>query len=654
MKLFSLFLLLVASSLAALNVKHLSGAPEEFGLHSLPDPRDSVTSEKSYTENVWFTAGADDVVYERDFPVDGPKDFVFTLATPHADSLELQMLDPSGHPIDLKSAALQTYWPLGDVKLPMTAYVIQNSVPGIYKLTMKSTLSKDEITTLSASVNPNAALTLLNNDDVEIRSHLSSYIIKVGAPIGVVSTIVDVQSGALPVGIKISSAVLDIVTPNGVEIEIPMSDNEDFIGAPPQTGVYGAQIDANVPGDYVFLSKLQGTFQDATLEKDIAFERTSQYLVKVSPATVELDGTARLRKIPADAKRVNIDLGVKGGDNQPQLRGYTEVWGVHAQTKELVPVCWVGGLVPVVNGYATLVLDLNWLHRAGVSGLLTLKNAYLADIDTNFGVSRFESNIAVDGSDFLVTPRAELLNMVATEEMSFGKRPAELTVNATAIGLLLIHGYCAGTNPWATNPGDFTNAYYPLWSLANDSHDQYSKRVMQYAQDKGLTGFSLIGHSQGGTVGAHLRNFYWSGLDSVSGGHLIQSVGTPYRGCTGAGSAANLIKIFGVGCGANSDLTVDASVSWLAGIASLVRKDIAYYTSTYQQGNFFGDYCNMAVNMVLEWPNDGVTEESYAKLVGGTYMGNTQKQCHTTDMAYPAQYNDRSRNQEMNRNAARA
>jgi len=37
-----------------------------------------------------------------------------------------------------------------------------------------------------------------------------------------------------------------------------------------------------------------------------------------------------------------------------------------------------------------------------------------------------------------------------------------------------------------------------------------------------------------------------------------------------------------------------------------------------------GDYCSLATNLVLDWPNDGVTEFDYAQLDGGNFMGNDE------------------------------
>jgi len=253
--------------------------------------------------------------------------------------------------------------------------------------------------------------------------------------------------------------------------------------------------------------------------------------------------------------------------------------------------------------------------------------------------------------------------------MTQGKYPAKFfdtLSNATAHdgGLILVHGYCASINPWSANPSDFPNALFFLNAKANIGTQQFSELVDAYAAGKGQEYYSVVGHSQGGMVGAHLFNYYFTGMDVMiakrdllkqpaAGSRVIQALGTPFQGCTGAGSAANLALLFGNGCGENYDLTPDGARIWLTGITSATKKEVFYYTTTYQLGNFFGDYCNIAVNMVLEWPNDGVTELDYTGLTGATNLGNTQKQCHTTGMSYTAHYLDRTRNQQMNANAAK-
>lgn len=83
-------------------------------------------------------------------------------------------------------------------------------------------------------------------------------------------------------------------------------------------------------------------------------------------------------------------------------------------------------------------------------------------------------------------------------------------------------------------------------------------------------------------------------------------------------------KVFGVGCGSNNDLSVDGATNWLTGITTTSRHDVYFYTTTYQQGKMFGDWCSLPMNTVLQWPNDGTAELKYAQLSGGNNLGNKE------------------------------
>lgn len=190
--------------------------------------------------------------------------------------------------------------------------------------------------------------------------------------------------------------------------------------------------------------------------------------------------------------------------------------------------------------------------------------------------------------------------------------------------LLFVHGYCAQENPWKTHSSYFSNAIYFLDPMQSISNDEFARRLAAFSQAKGLHRFGVIAHSQGGLASTHLLNYYWSALDVSTGPRRIQSVGSPYQGCSGAGSAASIVSLFGFGCGENFDLSMDGIQLWLAGITADTRKEVHYYTSTYPSGGIFSSYCSVATNLLLQWPNDGVTELVNAHLEGANFQGNTE------------------------------
>jgi len=320
----------------------------------------------------------------------------------------------------------------------------------------------------------------------------------------------------------------------------------------------------------------------------------------------------------------------------------------------------LGGMVDIVGIYGlytvSFELNINWLKKAGAHGPLTLRNVVLQD--SNVFVPLAETTDIHVVSSLSIFPRVtKPMNIEITKEMKQGVMPKDLFNNTktdkAAPSLILIHGYCADVNPWAKYASDFNDATFFIQPSASLSNQEFTNLVLQHTEKLGMTSWSGIGHSQGGIVLAHILNYYFTGLDHSTGGRKIQSLGTPYSGNGGAGCAANLINIFGYGCGENFDLTTDGANLWLPGITTDTRNEVNYYTTTYEQGSWFGDWCNLAVNLVLKWPNDGTCELSLASLRGGHNQGNTEKWCHTTDMGYTAQYYDHNRNKQMNLLAAR-
>lgn len=293
---------------------------------------------------------------------------------------------------------------------------------------------------------------------------------------------------------------------------------------------------------------------------------------------------------------------------------------------------------------------------ANAQAPLTLQNVIIQDTKDFVPVATAASipvTMSAVTNAMVISSRRKVTEI--TKEMKQGVKPARFNkTGAGNSGVVLIHGYCSDTNPWSPYPSDWTSPYFFLKASSSLGHDEFAKLVLNFIDAQNLESFSLVGHSQGGIVGTHILNYYFSGLENAANGRLVQSIGTPYAGCSAAGSSANLGELFGIGCGENFDLSLDGSALWIPGITADTRSQVYFYTTTYSQGGFFGDYCNLAINMILEWPNDGTCEFDYSNLGrGSNNMGNTQKQCHITDMKYPAQYYDHNRNQVMNANAAR-
>jgi len=466
--------------------------------------------------------------------------------------------------------------------------------------------------------------------------------------------------------IVISKADMMVETPNGNEMDVPMHDDGLFGDKLKNDNIYSATVPTVTSGSYRLTAVLKGYItDDAGNQKP--FLKTAEHDFIVSTNSVEINGHAWLSTADNDRTNINIavnfDKGVYATDNLGVFRAYTEVYGV-ADDGSLQAAAWLGSVVDIqydsqVSPYFSLQFNVKWLAHSNLKGPLTLMNTYLSDGETQYPISSFDSKIVVRNSNVQFNSRFNHILKLRgpieiTDEMKFGVNPLQKPVNMTASpNLVLLHGYCSDANPFQKNAQVFHNSAFFLNANANDNNHKFATSVHEFATSQGSHLYSIIGHSQGGMAALHLLNEYWSGLDHVSTGRRIQSVGTPWKGNSASGSTANLGKLFGVGCGPNNDLTTDGSKNWFAGIHEDHPQYVWYYTTTYKQGNLFGDYCNMAINSILQWPNDGVTELKYASLAGGNSAGNVEKQCHTTGMKYTAQYFDNVRNAEMNTKAGR-
>ena len=246
-----------------------------------------------------------------------------------------------------------------------------------------------------------------------------------------------------------------------------------------------------------------------------------------------------------------------------------------------------------------------------------------------------------------------------SDEMLQGRKPHRSDVRGLRTPLngphkkLLVHGYCSGRAwQYGIEQGHFDDYEEFLDLGKNRSHDEFARIILAFSEQKEIPGCGCIGHSQGGAACLHLYTYYWSWLDySLTGSHIIQSVGTPYQGTPMASDLAALGALFGVGCGTNYDLSLSGAAAWLNGIPVAKRSEVHFYTTSFTDNVLLYDYCHLATDLLLSDPDDGVIEKSRGDLLGGNNKGHKTGWCHSTGMRDPAQYHDSVRNNEMNANA---
>jgi hypothetical protein len=236
---------------------------------------------------------------------------------------------------------------------------------------------------------------------------------------------------------------------------------------------------------------------------------------------------------------------------------------------------------------------LKWLQRANVHFPVVLKNVFIQDTHTHIPVGRI-SKISLFTKENMNTfvdnlgPVTEI-----SKEMKQGRRTVKKLYDTANPKLLLTHGYCADENPWKHTQDIWTNPIYFEDLEANIDNQAFAQKLLAFATESGATSFGVIAHSQGGLATITLLNYFQTVMDDAEGPRLIQSVGSPYHGSSGAGSAANLADMFGIACGSNFDLSLDGAKLWLSGITEDTQKQVYYYTTTYGTGGTLGDYCSL-------------------------------------------------------------
>lgn len=320
------------------------------------------------------------------------------------------------------------------------------------------------------------------------------------------------------------------------------------------------------------------------------------------------------------------------------------------------------GMVTVHRGWLSLALEEHGLQNTGDGWDVFVQDLIVTDPEAGHEVvglmgkpngrsNSIPSSQKNKKKKVSQTPLEEERGI--SKDMQAGRKPQAETRRlrslSTAHKKILVHGYCADSNPFPENQFTDYAVFEDPAAPASWSHDTFAQKIASFANANGITGCGIIAHSQGGAAALHLYTYYWSCLDySTSGDRMIQSVGTPYQGTMLAGSLAALGGIFGVGCGTNNDLTYSGASAWLSGIPTWARSQVHYYTTSFTDKWWRYDYCHLGSDILLGDPEDGTTEKSKGQLPYGNNRGHKTGQCHTTGMRDLAQSHDGSRNGEMN------
>ncbi|EGG23959.1 conditioned medium factor [Cavenderia fasciculata] len=664
---------------AALVPKNLSGPPSEFSSFVLPDPKLVAQSSNSALLAVTFSASkttAGSLVWSTTIPVDTESDFSVNVISQVASSIQVQAIPPSKEThfgvVSHHNRAILSNGTFGidGNTIPSVSFTYPKAAVGLWTIQMSapaSLLNDAAFKSRFDAGQPQAFLLASNPSEYIIYTYLSSYNgLFVGDKVPVLAMLTSAQevlpkharpAGYLPTPIKSTGAVAAVATmvvtsPNGQSSSVVMVDDGLHADGVANDGIYGAFVEADQVGNYQTTVQFQGNAPNGE-----ALYRTSQHIIPITSEFLTLTGKA-IATQQNDSLSFFVEVEAASADI-PNVRVYSEVWGVDSTGAD-VAVAWVGGITSLQKyqnlNVLSAVLDNRWIAAANATAPFTLKNIIVSDVNTFVPVFNTTESYVAKMSTKYHDVRLDHYDPplhVITKQMRDGKMPADLAerygkLKSSATGngkLLLVHGYCAQGNPFTI--GDFENAVAFEDPDQNRPNDEFAQMVGDFGAQY-TDGFSIVGHSQGGLVALHLATFYHSGLDLSQAlpGRVIQSVGSPYQGTGLAGTLASIGDSLGIGCSANNDLTHDGAALWLNSVPT-DKRSLVYYTTTQYKTGGLVNYCNLAANSVLKWPNDGVTDAEHSELPGATYVNHIKGWCHTVDMKSPPQCQNSDNNKLM-------
>lgn len=636
---FSIFLFSFGEG--AVQYKKLQGPPSEFDSFRTPSGLGSAEISRggflpiSVTKSEWI----------GDFIVDSETDFSFCGLFKNAEDISISLQLP-GQPLktlqqiindaDVKVSNTEFGFNAGNL-IPAACYEFINPAVGRWGV---------QVSAKDTSEGPIGYFALYNESPFQFKYYNSENLLK-GQTVQLKAQMLDAETGlALKKGqlsFGVSSCKALIQQPGGSQATVSLHDDGLLGDELANDGLFTGHFLLSEAGGYSIEAEVFGTTPNG-----IEFFRSVQNYIQIVDSNVELGGAAKALFDGFSSVDILVPF---TGQEQGAARYlvFAEVWGTSILGAD-VPIAWTSAISDARKSHVELQLNTKWVAKALALPPYSLRNVRIQDTNIQT-VLATAPNVPLR---FLGGVPKGLFSQKVDDEITFemrnGRIPANfsqpLQAGADSAKLLLIHGYCSDAHAWPIS--DFENALVFSDPNANRNLDEFANLIIKFAEDNGVQAYSVVAHSQGGLASLHLASYYWSGLDLISGGRIIQSVGSPYKGTSLAGSWAGIGSFFGVGCGNNDGMTKSGAAEWLSGIPPEKQQLVYYYTT---QGS---SACSSGANFLgLDKPNDGVTSKDFSQLPHGNYVNHKEGWCHTADMTSPAQCTDKTRNQEMNSLAAR-
>jgi len=683
---------LYSTTIDAATAKHVAVPPDKMDQQKLPSAQSKGIFSHSTMLPIFSNQaklsqsfGQSQLTLQKNIYFDGNENTPLIFIGPNVEQWKLTVTSPSGQQLLNENRGNSSTLKVQSIAVGQQSFkgkklLLNNPETGNWKVTLsrKADTSKTKQFSANQSVKAEGFLMFKGDPSYKLYSYLDNNFTLQNKSINIVAYVVDntnrqtnrkVMIQKRPMPSSITNAFATITSPSKKQTRLRLRDDGRGGDKLAGDGLYSAKIPTSEIGVYTSQVQIQGIRPDG-----IRFSRTATDIYPIEKSSFQL-----LRK-PAQLKRnadgqMSILVSAKKLGKQNNVYMSAEVWGTNPKG-QLQSAAWLGGIVSAKtnrragrsNSNLELKFDPRWLSRNQLSAPYRLKSIRLQAVDTNVPISamkdlrlvkeqslrqRFlgrEKGLNGELSFNRKNSNLKKVDKTITQQMLMGSAPISTKVSTKAAGtkLLLVHGYCS-SSVW--NTANFSNSAEFKDYNQNRSNEDFAQRIMSFGSP--YSSYGIVAHSQGGAAALHIYTRYWSGLDYATGGRIIQSLGTPYRGTALAGNLAVIGEVFGAGCGKNTDLTYSGAANWLSTIPSWARSQVDYYTTSFATKWWRYDYCHLATDLFLDDPEDGTTEKWSGQLSGGVNKGHKTGWCHTRGMRDTAQYFDSSRNASMNSRAAR-